>query len=151
IDREPDVGADGLTNRPESLDIGTRMPSDFHLDRLPTTAHHLAGPLRRQRWLDGSDHELEADAVRARILTAEQLVPGHAGALAMEIQEGHFEGGLGEAVTDRRLFQAPANPFGVEGIGPEEQRRQAVAYECEGPRLGFAAPDTCHTGFPQAN
>ena len=141
IDRQPDVGPDGLAHGRAGVPRRRGMSSR---PTLTLIARQPRSTMRRARWaassgstapttnfrrMPGSAPRPTSPPGRGEMPgpPAEQLVDRHAEGLPLQIEQGHLQGPLGEAVAEGDPLQAVRDPFHVERVGPDEQRGQLLA------------------------
>ena len=95
-------------SRFEPIDVGLQMrvAADLHLDRLPAEIDHAFRRPDRQYGFDGADDEFQAEpgigSFAADVgLAAQRLIDGDAQNLALQVEQGHLDRGLGETVAMR--------------------------------------------------
>src|SRR5262249_5143665 len=102
-----------------------------------------------------AQHELQAHAGvgghRRPVAAAQQLVGRYAEDLALQVEQGHLDGGAGEGGAERGLLQLAGDPFAVERVGPDEQGRERLADEGDAAGLALAAPDGGDAGLAKAD
>lgn len=81
---------------------------------------------------------------------AQQRVDGNVQDLSLEIEQGHFEGRLGEGVADHGAIERIRQSAGVERVLADEKRGEKGGNGVEGALLAFPAPVHSGAHFAEA-